>query len=307
MAQTVVPGSSLGDNRPTYIYKMVLLGSTSVGKSSLAYRYVKNDFKESLPTVGCSFFTQTIQLETATIKLEIWDTAGQEKYHSVCHLYYRGAHAALLVYDLTNKETFNRAKQWLMELEKEFLPDEIVIALVGNKTDLADEREVAAEDGEEFARSRSLLFMETSAKSNHQVNDIFMAVAGRGTSFGSVLIFVLDVTRFGTKGRIPLVLEGARGAGRDAVEPGRAGGRPPPSIPCSVGLEQQLGTPDRAHPEQCCIASHDALQRGGTAGTANPIWPKGCPVQGAAWSQGLTTALRQRGGQGDKASLVAAC
>ncbi|XP_052531692.1 ras-related protein Rab-17 isoform X1 [Tympanuchus pallidicinctus] len=177
MAQTVVPGSSPGDNRPTYIYKMVLLGNTSVGKSSLAYRYVKNDFKESLPTVGCSFFTQTIQLETATIKLEIWDTAGQEKYHSVCHLYYRGAHAALLVYDLTNKETFNRAKQWLVELEKEFLPDEIVIALVGNKTDLADEREIAAEDGEEFARSRSLLFMETSAKSNHQVNDIFMAVA----------------------------------------------------------------------------------------------------------------------------------
>ncbi|OXB71917.1 UNVERIFIED_CONTAM: hypothetical protein H355_004590 [Colinus virginianus] len=176
MAQTAVLGSSLGDNRPTYIYKVVLLGSTSVGKSSLAYRYVKNDFKESLPTVGCSFFTQTVQLETAMIKLEIWDTAGQEKYHSVCHLYYRGAHAALLVYDLTNKETLNRAKQWLTELEKEFLPDEIVIALVGNKTDLADEREVAAEEGEEFARNRSLLFMETSAKSNHQVNDIFMAI-----------------------------------------------------------------------------------------------------------------------------------
>ncbi|XP_015723591.1 ras-related protein Rab-17 isoform X1 [Coturnix japonica] len=168
MAQPAVPGSSLGDNRPTYIYKMVLLGSTSVGKSSLAYRYVKNDFKESLPTVGCSFFTQLIHLETATIKLEIWDTAGQEKYHSVCHLYYRGAHAALLVYDLTNKETLSRAKQWLIELEKEFLPDEIVIALVGNKKDLAEEREVATEDGEEFARSRSLLFMETSAKSNHQ-------------------------------------------------------------------------------------------------------------------------------------------
>ncbi|XP_065606385.1 ras-related protein Rab-17 isoform X1 [Cyrtonyx montezumae] len=177
MAQTAVLGSSLGDNCPTYIYKVVLLGSTSVGKSSLAYRYVKNDFKESLPTVGCSFFTQTVQLETATIKLEIWDTAGQEKYHSVCHLYYRGAHAALLVYDLTNKETLNRVKQWLTELEKEFLPDEIVIALVGNKTDLADEREVAAEEGEEFARNRSLLFMETSAKSNHQVNDIFMAIA----------------------------------------------------------------------------------------------------------------------------------
>uniref|UniRef100_A0A8V5H9I2 Ras-related protein Rab-17 n=1 Tax=Melopsittacus undulatus TaxID=13146 RepID=A0A8V5H9I2_MELUD len=162
---------------PTYPYKVVLLGSTSVGKSSLAYRYVRNDFKESLPTVGCSFFTQTLHMEVATVKLEIWDTAGQEKYHSVCHLYYRGAHAALLVYDITNKETLNRAKLWLRDLEKEFLPDEIVIALVGNKVDLAAEREVTTEEGEEFARTRGLLFMETSAKSNHQVNDIFMAIA----------------------------------------------------------------------------------------------------------------------------------
>ncbi|NXC40594.1 RAB17 protein, partial [Penelope pileata] len=177
MTQRAVPGSPPGRDHPTYVYKVVLLGSTSVGKSSLAYRYVKNDFQESLPTVGCSFFTQTIRLEAATIKLEIWDTAGQEKYHSVCHLYYRGAQAALLVYDLTNKETLSRAKLWLKDLEKEFLPDEIVIALVGNKMDLAAEREVTAEEGEEFARSRGLLFMETSAKSNYQVNDVFMAVA----------------------------------------------------------------------------------------------------------------------------------
>ncbi|XP_072730480.1 ras-related protein Rab-17 [Ciconia boyciana] len=177
MAQQAMPDTSLGQIRPTYIYKVVLLGSTSVGKSSLAYRYVKNDFKESLPTVGCSFFTQTLNLEVATVRFEIWDTAGQEKYHSVCHLYYRGAHAALLVYDISNKETLSRAKLWLRDLEKEFLPDEIVIALVGNKTDLAAEREVTTEEGEEFARTKDLLFMETSAKSNHQVNDIFMAIA----------------------------------------------------------------------------------------------------------------------------------
>ncbi|KAM6079859.1 ras-related protein Rab-17 isoform 2-T2 [Theristicus caerulescens] len=176
-AQKAMSGTSLEGIRPIYIYKVVLLGNTSVGKSSLAYRYVKNDFKESLPTVGCSFFTQMLNLEVATVKFEIWDTAGQEKYHSVCHLYYRGAHAALLVYDITNKETLNRAKLWLRDLEKEFLPDEIVIALVGNKTDLAGEREVATEEGEEFARTKGLLFMETSAKSSHQVNDIFMALA----------------------------------------------------------------------------------------------------------------------------------
>ncbi|NXS04480.1 RAB17 protein, partial [Oxylabes madagascariensis] len=105
-----------------------------------------------------------------------WDTAGQEKYQSVCHLYYRDAHVALIVYDIANKQTFRRAKLWLEELEKRFLPNEIVIALVGNKTDLAAEREVTTEEGEEFARTKGLLFMETSAKSNHRVNDVFMAV-----------------------------------------------------------------------------------------------------------------------------------
>uniref|UniRef100_A0A8C0HFA1 Ras-related protein Rab-17 n=1 Tax=Chelonoidis abingdonii TaxID=106734 RepID=A0A8C0HFA1_CHEAB len=158
-----------------YIYKVVLLGSTAVGKSSIAFRYVKNVFRESMPTVGCSFFTQLVCLETATIKLEIWDTAGQEKYHSVCHLYYRGANAALLVYDIARKATFARAKLWLRELEKEFLPDELVIVLVGNKTDLAAQREVTFEV-KEFAKSKSLIYMETSAKSNYQVTEVFMAI-----------------------------------------------------------------------------------------------------------------------------------
>ncbi|NXE23255.1 RAB17 protein, partial [Ardeotis kori] len=177
MAQNARAGTSLEGMCPTYVYKVVLLGSSSVGKSSLAYRYVKNDFKESLPTVGCSFFTRTLNLQAGTVKFEIWDTAGQEKYHSVCHLYYRGAHAILLVYDIANKETLKGAKLWLRDLEKEFLPDEIVVALVGNKMDLAAEREVTTEEGEEFARTKGLLFMETSAKSSHRVNDVFMAIA----------------------------------------------------------------------------------------------------------------------------------
>ncbi|NXB97659.1 RAB17 protein, partial [Orthonyx spaldingii] len=176
MALTVIPGASSEGPRPSYIYKVVLLGSKSVGKSSLAYRYVRNDFRDLLSTVGCSFFTQTLNLDEATVKLEIWDTAGQEKYQSVCHLYYRDAHTALLVYDITDKQTLSRAKMWLEDLEKKFLPNEIVVALVGNKTDLAAEREVTTEEGEEFARTKGLLFMETSAKSNYQVNNVFMAV-----------------------------------------------------------------------------------------------------------------------------------
>ncbi|XP_066045325.1 ras-related protein Rab-17 [Chamaea fasciata] len=176
MAQTVASDTSPEGPRPSYMYKVVLLGSMSVGKSSLAYRYMRNDFRDLLPTVGCSFFVQTLDLAEATVKFEIWDTAGQEKYQSVCHLYYRDAHAALLVYDIANKQTFSRAKLWLEELEKKFLPNEIVIALVGNKTDLAAEREVTTEEGVEFAQTKGLLFFETSAKSNHQVNDVFMSV-----------------------------------------------------------------------------------------------------------------------------------
>ncbi|XP_054965228.1 ras-related protein Rab-17 isoform X2 [Pan paniscus] len=154
------------------VFKLVLLGSGSVGKSSLALRYVKNNFKSILPTVGCAFFTKVVDVGAASLKLEIWDTAGQEKYHSVCHLYFRGANAALLVYDITRKDSFLKAQQWLKDLEEELHP-EVLVMLVGNKTDLSQEREVTFQEGKEFADSQKLLFMETSAKLNHQVSEVF--------------------------------------------------------------------------------------------------------------------------------------
>ncbi|KAM7104365.1 ras-related protein Rab-17 isoform 1-T2 [Molossus nigricans] len=158
-------------------FKLVLLGSGNVGKSSLALRYVKNDFKSILPTVGCAFFTKVVDLGAASLKLEIWDTAGQEKYHSICHLYFRGANAALLVYDITSKDSFLKAQQWLADLEREFPPGEVVVMLVGNKTDLSEEREVTFEEGEQFAQSHSLLFMETSAMLDHRVTEVFSTLA----------------------------------------------------------------------------------------------------------------------------------
>ncbi|XP_013013165.2 ras-related protein Rab-17 isoform X2 [Cavia porcellus] len=166
-------GVPLPDAAPSRVSKLVLLGSGSVGKSSLVLRYVKGDFKSVLPTVGCAFFTKVVAVGNVALKLEIWDTAGQEKYHSVCHLYFRGAQVAMLVYDVTRKESFLRAQQWLEDLEKELQPGEIVVALVGNKTDLEEKRQ----EGKEFAESRGLLFMETSARLNHQVSEIFSAVA----------------------------------------------------------------------------------------------------------------------------------
>nr|XP_019596505.1 PREDICTED: ras-related protein Rab-17 isoform X1 [Rhinolophus sinicus] len=161
------------------VFKLVLLGSGSVGKSSLALRFVKDDFKSILPTVGCAFFTKVVDVGTASLKFEIWDTAGQEKYHSVCHLYFRGANAALLVYDITSKDSFCRAQQWLKDLEKEFLPGEVVVMLVGNKVDLGEKREVTFEDGKEFAERQNLLFMETSAKLNHQPESCCRGKRGR--------------------------------------------------------------------------------------------------------------------------------
>ncbi|XP_045414648.1 ras-related protein Rab-17 [Lemur catta] len=170
------PRPRAGPGQPR-VFKLVLLGSGSVGKSSLALRYVKNDFKSILPTVGCAFFTKVVELGASSLKFEIWDTAGQEKYHSVCHLYFRGANAALLVYDVTKKDSFHQAQQWLRDLEEEFRPGEVVVMLVGNKTDLSEEREVTFEEGKEFAERERLLFMETSAKLNHQVSEVFSAVA----------------------------------------------------------------------------------------------------------------------------------
>ncbi|XP_029789404.1 ras-related protein Rab-17 isoform X1 [Suricata suricatta] len=158
------------------VFKLVLLGSSSVGKSSLALRYVKNDFKSLLPTVGCAFFTKEVGSGAASARLEIWDTAGQEKYHSICHLYFRGANAALLVYDITKKDSFLDAQRWLRDLEREAPPGEVVVMLVGNKTDLGGQREVTFQEGKEFAESHRLLFAEASAKLNHQVTEVFSAV-----------------------------------------------------------------------------------------------------------------------------------
>lgn len=158
---------------------MVLLGSSGVGKSSLATRFVKGEFKDSQPTVGCAFQTHVVNVNGASLRFEIWDTAGQEKYHSVTPLYYRGAHAALLVYDISKRETFTRAQLWLKELEKQTIPDSTVVWLVGNKLDLSRRRQVSAQEGQSLAEDRGLGFMETSALSGDHVNQLLLTVAYR--------------------------------------------------------------------------------------------------------------------------------
>ncbi|XP_013910062.1 PREDICTED: ras-related protein Rab-5B [Thamnophis sirtalis] len=123
-------------------FKLVLLGESAVGKSSLVLRFVKGQFHEyQESTIGAAFLTQSVCLDDTTVKFEIWDTAGQERYHSLAPMYYRGAQAAIVVYDITNQETFARAKTWVKELQRQASPN-IVIALAGNKADLANKRMV---------------------------------------------------------------------------------------------------------------------------------------------------------------------
>lgn len=157
--------------------KLVLLGDMGTGKTSLVLRFVKGqflDYQES--TIGAAFFTEVVCLNEATVKFDIWDTAGQERYHSLAPMYYRGAAAAVIVYDITSLESFEKAKKWVQELQRQGNPHMFMV-LVGNKADLNEKREVDTEAGEQYAEENGLHFFETSAKTAQNVNELFFEIA----------------------------------------------------------------------------------------------------------------------------------
>ncbi|PLW38743.1 hypothetical protein PCANC_19302 [Puccinia coronata f. sp. avenae] len=174
MSSNSRPNSS----RPNYQFKLVLLGESAVGKSSLVLRFVQNDFQEYREsTIGAAFLTQTVKVnDQTTIKFEIWDTAGQERYKSLAPMYYRNANCAVVVYDITSSASLEKAKTWIRELQKQ-ADAQIVIALAGNKADLEERRQVPTEEAQRFAEEENLLFFETSAKNSTNVSDIFTAIA----------------------------------------------------------------------------------------------------------------------------------
>ncbi|XP_042483395.1 ras-related protein RABA2a-like [Macadamia integrifolia] len=156
-----------------YLFKVVLIGDSGVGKSNLLSRFTRNEFcLESKSTIGVEFATRTVQVEGKTIKAQIWDTAGQERYRAITSAYYRGALGALLVYDVTKPTTFENVSRWLKEL-RDHADSNIVIMLIGNKTDLEHLRAVATEDAQSFAEKEGLSFIETSALEATNVEKAF--------------------------------------------------------------------------------------------------------------------------------------
>ena len=162
----------------TVSFKLVLLGESSVGKSSIALRFVKDQFEEFREsTIGAAFLTQTVVRDESTkVKLEIWDTAGQERYKSLAPMYYRNAHCAIVVYDITQPDTLENAKGWIRELRRH-ADANILITLVGNKLDLDDRREVPTEDGQKYADEEQIAFIETSAKTPTNITELFGSLA----------------------------------------------------------------------------------------------------------------------------------
>ena len=159
--------------------KVVLLGDAGVGKSSLVLRFVTNSFdKYSESTIGASFMSKLLLVDGAPIKYQIWDTAGQEKYHSLAPLYYRGAAAAIIVYDITRAASFQTLKNWVRELQQ-LGPENIVLAICGNKSDLEDKREVSTAEAKAYAAEIGALFLEASAKLNKNVQDLFTDISKR--------------------------------------------------------------------------------------------------------------------------------
>ena len=159
--------------------KLILLGESQVGKSSLLMQFAKGQNKQLQDaTIGAAFLTQNISLDEGIVKFEIWNTAGQDRYHSLAPMYYRSAKAALIVYDITRMETFNRAKLWVKELRRVASP-EIVIALAGNSLGSNSSRTVAYEEANAYAEEYGLLFKEISEKDTRNVTEVFLEIAQR--------------------------------------------------------------------------------------------------------------------------------
>ncbi|KAH0276141.1 ras-domain-containing protein, partial [Aureobasidium melanogenum] len=162
---------------PLKKFKLVFLGEQSVGKTSLITRFMYDSFDNTYQaTIGIDFLSKTMYLEDRTVRLQLWDTAGQERFRSLIPSYIRDSSVAVVVYDITSAKSFQQTRKWVDDVRGERGSD-VIIVLVGNKTDLNDKREVTTQQGEEEAKKHNLMFIETSAKVGHNVKPLFKRIA----------------------------------------------------------------------------------------------------------------------------------
>uniref|UniRef100_A0A8D8I8N6 Ras-related protein Rab-35 n=1 Tax=Culex pipiens TaxID=7175 RepID=A0A8D8I8N6_CULPI len=158
-----------------HLFKLLIIGDSGVGKSSLLIRFSDNTFSGSyITTIGVDFKIRTVVINGERVKLQIWDTAGQERFRTITNTYYRGTHGVIVVYDVTNGESFANVKRWLQEIESNC--DVVNKVLVGNKNDDPNRKVVITEDSDRFAKQMDIQLFETSAKDNLNVEEMFLAI-----------------------------------------------------------------------------------------------------------------------------------
>ncbi|XP_063230369.1 ras-related protein Rab-3 isoform X1 [Bacillus rossius redtenbacheri] len=161
------------DQNFDYMFKLLIIGNSSVGKTSFLFRYADDSFTSAfVSTVGIDFKVKTVFRHDKRVKLQIWDTAGQERYRTITTAYYRGAMGFILMYDITNEESFNSVQDWVTQI-KTYSWDNAQVILVGNKCDMEDERVISFERGKQLAEQLGIEFFETSAKENINVKAVF--------------------------------------------------------------------------------------------------------------------------------------
>jgi len=204
-----------------YLFKYIIIGDTGVGKSCLLLQFTDKRFQPVHDlTIGVEFGARMINVEDKLVKLQIWDTAGQESFRSITRSYYRGAAGALLVYDITRRDTFQHLSRWLEEA-RQHSQSNMVIMLIGNKNDLEHRRAVSTEEGKAFADANGLIFMETSAKTAYNVEQAFINTAEK--IHEQILSGAIDVSNESHGIKVGMAAGGQGGAGRQGGGSGSGG------------------------------------------------------------------------------------
>ena len=158
----------------SYLFKYIIIGDSAVGKSNILLRYIHDNFNEEFQsTIGVEFGAKNIKLEDKVYRIQIWDTAGQETFRSITRAYYKNSVCAFVVYDITNRNSFQNVKSWIEDCRKQS-PKTVFMVLIGNKVDLEGSRQVSYEEGSVFAEKNGMLFFETSAKTGKNIEEIFL-------------------------------------------------------------------------------------------------------------------------------------